>query len=512
MRRYGAGLWLTLIVTVFIMFFQLGSTPLLDPDEPVYAQTPREMLAAGDLLSPRIYGNYWYDKPPMYYWLVALASLLFGEGEFAARFPSAFFAVGGAVFLYFSVSRLFSVRVGLISALIMATCVEYFYLGKAAVTDMTLTFFLMASLLSFIEKKYLLFYFFSALAVVTKGPIGLFFPGAIAFLYMLAANRWKELPRMSILPGIILFSVVALPWYLLMAHYHGAAFVETFLGFHNVTRFTSPEHASGAVWYYFIPVVLVGFFPWTSILLQSVWSSLTTNRKERQILIFFNIWAVVVFLFFSLSATKLVSYILPMFPALAVITAWYLDQLWEYGKEKPRISWTSGILLLGAGLIWGLFKALDSMPFLEAGVLACSAVIFFMTAMAAIFAWRRNVVGVFGVQVVGMMLFVSMVTFVLMPTMAPVFSTQELAEEFGKQYDGISTVHVQKFLQPGLAFYAGVFGPEFKTGEQLSALLGRQASGYVVVQRKMYEKLPAQDRQKLMELATISDKMLLRIR
>ena len=152
------------------------------------------------------------------------------------------------------------------------------------------------------------------------------------------------------------------------------------------------------------------------------------------------------------------------------------------------------------------------MPFLEAGVLACSAVIFFMTAMAAIFAWRRNVVGVFGVQVVGMMLFVSMVTFVLMPTMAPVFSTQELAEEFGKQYDGVSTVHVQKFLQPGLAFYAGVFGPEFKTGEQLSALLGRQASGYVVVQRKMYEKLPAQDRQKLMELATVSDKMLLRIR
>ena len=103
------------------MFFQLGSYPVLDPDEPVYAQTPREMLAAGDLLSPRIYGNYWYDKPPMYYWLVAAASKIFGMGEFAARFPSALLAVAGSVYLYFSVSRLISIRAGIFSALILTT-------------------------------------------------------------------------------------------------------------------------------------------------------------------------------------------------------------------------------------------------------------------------------------------------------------------------------------------------------------------------------------------------------
>ena len=512
MRKYGAGLWFTLIVTVFIMFFQLGSYPLLDPDEPVYAQTPREMVAAGDMLSPRIYGDFWYDKPPMYYWLVALTSQIFGEGEFAARFPSAFFAVCGAVFLYFSVSRLFSVRVGLISALVMATSIEYFYLGKAAVTDMTLTFCLLASLLSFIEKRYLLFFLFSALAVVTKGPIGLFFPGVIAFLYLLATGGWRELNRMSILPGIVLFTAVAAPWYLLMTYFHGTAFVDTFLGFHNVTRFTSPEHTSGAVWYFFIPVVLVGFFPWTPILLQSVWSSLTTNRKERKLLIFFNIWAAVVFVFFSISATKLVSYILPMVPALAVITGWYLDQLWEYGKEKPRISWTVATLLLGAGLIWGLFKSLDAMPFLEAGVLACSTVIFVMTALAAVFIWRGRVVAVFGVQILAMMVFVAMVTAVLMPALAPAFSSRDMAIEFSKQYDGISTLHVQKFLQPGMAFYSGAFGPDFKTGEQLSALLRGPSSGYVVVQKKIVEKLPAEDRRKLVEIVTVSDKMLLRIR
>ena len=512
MRRYGAEFWAVLIVAVFIMFFQLGSNPLLDPDEPVYAQTAREMLAAGDLLSPRIYGDFWYDKPPMYYWLVAAASQVFGMGEFAARFPSALLAVAGSVYLYLSVARLISVRAGLFSALVLTTSVEYFYLGKAAVTDMTLSFCLMVSLLSFIEKKYLRFYLFAALAVVTKGPIGLFFAGGIVFLYLAATQRWRELARMSLLKGAALFTLVAAPWYALMIHYHGAAFVDTFLGFHNVTRFTAPEHASGAVWYYFVPVLLVGFFPWTALLFQSLWSALTTNRKDRSVLLFFLIWAAVVFVFFSISATKLVSYILPMYPALAVILGWYLDQAMEYGREKPRASWIVLTLLLSGGLIWGLFKALDTMPYLEAGVLGCSAVIFLMAVVSAGFIWQRKLTSAVGVQAVSMMLFITVVTSLLIPALAPTFSSRELALEFRRQYDGTSTMHVQKFLQPGVAFYAEIFGPEFKTGAKLSELLARGEKGYVLVQRKMYEKLPPSDQQKLIELAAVEDKMIFRIR
>jgi len=512
LRRFGAEFFCVLFIALFIMFFQLGSYPLLDPDEPVYAQTPREMLAAGDLLSPRIYGDFWYDKPPMYYWLVAASAKVFGMGEFAARFPSALLAVTGVLFLFFSISRLFNVRVGFFSALVLVTSLEYFYLGKAAVTDMTLNLCLMISLLSFLEKRYLMFYLFAALAVVTKGPIGLFFPGAIAFLYILLMNRWSELPRMSVVPGILLFAAVAAPWYLLMTHFHGSAFVDTFLGFHNVTRFTSPEHASGAVWYYFIPVLLVGFFPWTPILVQSFWTAVTSNSRERPLLLFFAVWAAVVFAFFSLSATKLVSYILPMFPALAVIAGWYIDQTMEQGRAKPRIAATLITVLLGSALIFGLFKALDTMPYLEAGVLGCSAVIFAMTCLSAFFVWRRRTGNAVAVQVVGMALFVTMVTSLLMPALSPYFASREVAAEFLKQYDGVSTIHVQKFLQPGLAFYAEKFGPEFKTGDQLSALLRKGDTGYVVVQRKMVEKLPPQDQQKLVELAAVADKLVMRIR
>lgn len=96
-----------------LMFSYLGSQPLMDPDEPVYAETAREMLQVHDFISPRIYGDFWYDKPPMYYWLVAAASQVFGSGEFAARFPSAFFAVGGTLLVYFSGRKLFNERAGL---------------------------------------------------------------------------------------------------------------------------------------------------------------------------------------------------------------------------------------------------------------------------------------------------------------------------------------------------------------------------------------------------------------
>ncbi len=511
MRRFGAEFWAVLIVAVFIMFFQLGSYPLLDPDEPVYAQTPKEMLAAGDWVSPRIYGGYWYDKPPMYYWLVGAASKIFGMGEFAARFPSALLAVAGSVCLYFSVSRLFSVRAGVFSALILTTSLEYFYLGKAAVTDMTLSFCLMVALLAFIEKRYMLYYLFTALAVVTKGPIGLFFAGSIVFLYLLVTQRWKELSRMSILQGIALFAAVAAPWYLAMVHFHGSAFVDTFLGFHNVTRFTTPEHP-GAHWYYYFPVLLVGFFPWTPILFQSLWGSLTTSRQDRPLLTFFWIWAAVVFVFFSISATKLVSYILPMYPALAVLVGWHLDQSMEYGREKPRKGWIAGILIQGSLLIVGLFKMLDTMPYVEAGVLGFAAVILGMTVLSSVFVWRRNIGMAVGVQVIAMMLFAVVATSLVLPALAPGLSSQKIAAEFRKHYDGTSTLHVQKFLQPGVAFYADVFGPEFKGDQNLKALLARGETGYVLVQRKMVEKLPLQDRQKLIEIAAVEDKMIFRIR
>lgn len=140
-KKLETGFWLVAIITLLIVFFNLGGIPLLDPDEPVYAETPKEMFSFNEFLSPRIYGEYWYDKPPMYYWLVAASYKLFGMNEFAARFPSAVLAVACTVLVYQSGRRLFNERAGVAGALVLATSIEFFYLGKAAVTDITLLFF-----------------------------------------------------------------------------------------------------------------------------------------------------------------------------------------------------------------------------------------------------------------------------------------------------------------------------------------------------------------------------------
>lgn len=190
---------------------------------------------------------------------------------------------------------------------------------------MTLLFTLTVCLLAFLAKKYYLFYIFAGLATVTKGPIGLIFPGTIVFLYFLTTGRWSQLRSMHLPLGLLLYVVVAVPWYGAMYMLHGMDFINTFLGFHNITRFTSPEHPEGVLWYYFIPVLIVGFFPWIAVLLQAVWSSLRNSGRDFSSLVFLNIWAVFIFIFFSISQTKLVSYILPMFPPIAMIVGWYID-------------------------------------------------------------------------------------------------------------------------------------------------------------------------------------------
>ena len=268
------------VAALFIILFGIGGTPLLDPDEPVYAETAREMLQTGDFLSPRIFGNFWYDKPPMYYWLVAIAQFIFGDGEFAARFPAAIMACATSVMVYIAGTKLFNERAGFWSAMILTSCVQFFYLGKAAVTDTTLLFFMTGALFSFIHKRYWLMYICMALATVTKGPIGIVFPGAIIFLYLLFMGQLKEILRMHVIRGLLLYFVLATPWYYAMYTVHGMEFINTFLGFHNLTRFTTAEHANRVTFWYYFPVIILGLFPWTGMLLQSIKASIQDSRID----------------------------------------------------------------------------------------------------------------------------------------------------------------------------------------------------------------------------------------
>ena len=245
------------LLCLILFFFQLGSLPLLDPDEPVYAQTAKEMLAAGDWLSPRIFGEVWFDKPPMYYWLVAGVTMLLGPTEWAARLPAAAMALGTVWLVYAFMKNRFGSASAAASAVVLATSLEFFYLAKGAVTDSTLTFFLTACLLAYWEKRIMLAYVLAALATLTKGPVGLLFPGAILLLELLSRGDWRGFIKLQLPKGLLVYAAVALPWYIAMYAVHSQVFVDTFLGMHNVTRFTSAEHDVSNTWTYFVPVLIL---------------------------------------------------------------------------------------------------------------------------------------------------------------------------------------------------------------------------------------------------------------
>lgn len=507
-NRIGAAFLLIVFISSLIMFFNLGGLPLLDPDEPVYAETPKEMIQFNDYLSPRIYGEYWYDKPPMYYWLVAGSFKLFGINEFSARFPSALLGVACVVYVYFAGSRLFNQRAGMAGALVLATSIEFFYLGKAAVTDMTLNLFLTVTLLAFLEKRYYLFYICAGLATVTKGPVGLLFPGAIIFLYLLVTRNFSEILRMKLPVGVLLYAVVGLPWYLFMYNVHGSVFIETFLGLHNVARFTSPEHPEGVLWYYFIPVLLLGFLPWSAVMVQAVWSALTKSRGQYNSLIFLVIWAAFIFLFFTASRTKLVSYILPMYPPLAMIVGWYLDQIWDVRRGTRPIAWPLILTVLCVLFCAALFFAAKSLPGLFAGSVVVTVVFAFMIIGVWYYTRRWEIGRAFWVQVTAMTLFSMVLLAMLFPQVAPAFHAKDIANHFTAHYDGKSPVYIIKFLRPGVAFYSDVYGTEVMVG-QASQAVARGGKAYFILRKPDYDSLPEADRKQLTLLAVSDEKLLL---
>lgn len=317
-----------------------------DPVESNYALTAKEMLLSGDYFSPRIFGNYWYDKPIFFYWEIIAAFKLFGISDFSARFFPALFGMAGIVLAYGFTARLYDKKTGFLTGLILLTTVEYFYLSKAIITDMTLFVFysacLMAFYIAYSEGKprwYYLAYFFAGLAVLTKGPIGLFQPGLIILLFLLWRRDFKALLHIKLVSGLTLFLATTLVWYGPMYALHGSDFISQFIGVHNILRATVSEHPQYNVWYYYSAVFLAGFVPWV-FTLPLAWRDYGLSRKiaaawrEKRLSLpafsmktqFLIVWAAVIFVTYQLMATKYMTYTFPYMIPLAIGFASYLKK------------------------------------------------------------------------------------------------------------------------------------------------------------------------------------------
>lgn len=332
-RKHVAFLFLFAILVYFVGSSGLAIT---DPVESNYTETAKEMLASGDWISPRIYGDYWYDKPVMFYWELIVAFQLFGVTDFAARFFPCLFMTASLFLTYAFGRHLYGARIGLIAAILLGASVEGWYVGHAVITDTTLFFAMSAMLAAFYlgytrcgrrwVAWYYLAFFLAGVAVLTKGPIGLCLPGLIILVFLAWQRRLKELLSLHILAGFVLFFAVCATWYVPMVELHGTAFLDTFLGVHNVLRATVPEHPETSTWWFYLAVFLGGFFPWS----VAGFPAAVKKMLHRDIHLpkdaatrFLVVWAVAVFVTFECMATKYITYTFPYMMPLAILFARY---------------------------------------------------------------------------------------------------------------------------------------------------------------------------------------------
>lgn len=362
--REGSGLRdLALLAMVFgVAFFQrLGDLPLIEPDEGRYAEIPREMLALGDFVTPRLNYVKYFEKPPLHYWLNALSFTVFGQNEFAARFVGTLCGLLTVLLTYWVGRKLFSRREGLLAALVLGTSAGFLVQARINLTDMTLTLCLTACLSFFIlaaedpgPRKgtyYQLFYVFSALAVLAKGLVGLVLPGAITVSHLILRRRTGAIREMRLPTGVPLYLLVAAPWFVLVS-LRNPEFPHFFFVREHFQRYLTEIHGRYQPPWFFVPVLFGVLLPWSFFLpaaLRRWWAE--TRSGGASPTAFLVLWAGIIFVFFSLSSSKLVPYILPVLPALALLLGRFLSAaLADPGPLWKRTAWSLGGFLTVLGL------------------------------------------------------------------------------------------------------------------------------------------------------------------
>lgn len=353
---------LTVLLSLFF-FITLGNRPLVSPDEARYSEIPREMLESGDFVTPKLNGILYFEKPPLIYWVEAASLKTFGLNEWAARGPNAVFAILTCLIVYGLGRFLYQNRLLAWSAsAILASSLLFFSMAHVLTLDMALTFFLTASLSSLLlalhnsqaEGRRRLFaylaYTSSALAILTKGLVGALFPAGILFFYFLLSHSWSQIKRLYLPSGLLLWLILIVPWHALAQYRHPDFFQFYVLEQQFLRFFTLSAGRYQPIWF-FIPIFIAGFFPWIIYFFQTLTRAFQEALSEKKSpTLYLLIWLLLIFIFFSVSKSKLVPYILPCFPPAALLLARFFPELKKKGAAI-------GLMLFTPFFITALFWA-----------------------------------------------------------------------------------------------------------------------------------------------------------
>ncbi|MEN6620153.1 MAG: glycosyltransferase family 39 protein [Smithella sp.] len=320
--------YILFLIPLILYIVLLSVLPQMEPDEARYSLIASAMNESGNYVTPHIKSTIYLEKPPLVSWVTAISYKIFGENDFSSRLFAALSAWGCILLVYFIGRHFRDEKTGLYAAAILTVSCFHFFLGHINVLDMPLTFFICLSIwLGYLALKqqnqrylFYLFYFVCALTFLTKGLVGVIFPFAILIIWLLRVKQYKKILSLFSPAGILIFIAVVSPW-LILAQKENPDFLWFFFVREHFLRFTTKMHGKAEPFYYYLPVIIGGTLPW-SVYLIKAWRNKTFKnslfaKDENKLLI---VWFLFIFLFYTVSSSKLATYVAPLFIPLALFS------------------------------------------------------------------------------------------------------------------------------------------------------------------------------------------------
>jgi len=506
---------LTLVVLALLVFLPgIAARDLWNPDEPRYAEVAREMRLEGQWMVPHLNGRVYSEKPPLQFWSIAAASYLTGGvGPVAARLPALAAVVATALFLAGIAVRLFDRRVAWWAALVFLSATKVLWQGRIGQIDMLLTALVAAAMYFFVrglvEERpgfYRLFFLFAGLATLAKGPVGLLPPLLAIAVWALASGERRVLAEMRIPSGLAIWLGVVLLWLVPAGWVGGWGYLETIVFKQNLTRYVDPWHHFRP-WYYYLTAIPGDFFPWSFLLPSAVWIGLRRIFGEaRRGFLLALAWSTVTLVFFSLSPAKRDVYILPMYPALALLVA---AALAEIESTWPRLRrWLTvpvGLAALAAALaalggfvvvrffpqrIAGPLAELAPMgPGLLPRVLAIVLVLAATLQAAWLLARRGRLWSLMHTVAGGMAIFALVAALAVLPRFDAVKSAKPLAAILVAQAGDDEPWAIWPRLDATFLFHTRRYAVELGSVDELRAFVARPQRVWLVISKPELAKL-----------------------
>jgi len=491
-------------ICLILFFFNLGDRALWDIDEGMHAATSKDMVLTGDWLTPQYNGEKFYDKPPLHNWLVAISFMIFGFTEFAARLPAALLGLGCVMVTYLMGRRIFGSTAAFLSAAVLATSAEYLVLSRVVVHDISLAFFITLALALFFmgynnekhrRRLFLLGYAAMGFSVLAKGPVGVLLPVTIIGLFLIFKKQLNFLKQMQVGWGVLIFLAVSAPWYILIS-LNDPEYLNYFFIKQNFGNFFSKEVRHPEPIYYYIPVLMGGMFPWSTFLPLALFRGFRARETtSTDGTLFALIWFAVIFIFFSIANSKLGTYILPLFPAAALLVGALLHDLLKdssTGFDKGIFySYLPLVIILPSALLYIIFfppvnlKAdsgieLKWIYYLAAWLVACC----FISVGLAVRKKYRLFIG----SIVGTVITVLLLSLIfLVPPIEPFRSGKELARKIDKLIEPSQDLVFYLKARDTFLFYTNRMAAVLKTPKELRDYMASDKQVYCIFKMDDWE-------------------------